>query len=412
MAGKGSIASSERRTRHVALIVEAVVAPRRQMLTGVAQYIQEHEPWALYLKPAKVEKSLADWLQHWHGDGIIAAIDDPNSCVFLQKRLPVVDVAGALHGIGVPLVHANDRSIGRLGAEHLLERGFQHFGFCEYRDLYWSVERREGFVEAVQARGFECQIYSIDPLPESGGPQSWEQQQQALVKWINSLPRPTGVMTSTDLMGQQFLEACLRAGVKVPEEIAVIGADNDEPICRVCSPPLSSVIINDHQRGYQAAAVLDRLMSGKPAPSEPIYIEPAGVCCRASTDIMAIDDAAVVTALRFIRNNACEGINVRDVVRHVPVSRSVLERRFRKLVGRSINEEIIRLRLNRAIELLTNTSLELKAIAQKAGFGSQAYMTAVFRQRLDCTPGSYRMPGQRQRNPQTMSPTSAAAQSD
>ena len=250
------------------------------------------------------------------------------------------------------------------------------------------------------------------PLPESGGPLIWEQQQQALVTYIDSLPKPVGVMTSTDLLGQRFLEACLRAGAKVPEEIAVIGADNDEPICRVSTPPLSSVIINDHQRGYQAAAVLHRLMQGKPAPREPIFIEPSGVVCRASTDILAIDDQAVVTALRFIRNNACEGINVREVVTHVPVSRSVLERRFRKLVGRSINEEIIRLRLNHAIELLTCTNLELKAIAQKAGFGSQAYMTAVFRSKLDCTPGSYRMPGQGHRNPQSMSPTQTSAAED
>jgi LacI family transcriptional regulator len=147
------------------------------------------------------------------------------------------------------------------------------------------------------------------------------------------------------------------------------------------------------------------MMSGHSAPRPTIYIEPSGVVCRGSTDILAIDDQAVVGALRFIRNNACEGINVRDVIRHVPVSRSVLERRFRKLVGRSINEEIIRLRLNRAIELLTCTPLELKAIAQKAGFGSQAYMTAVFRDKLDCTPGSYRMPGQRDLNPQSMSAT-------
>jgi LacI family transcriptional regulator len=395
---------TERKTRHVALIVEAVEAPRRQMLTGVAQYIQEHEPWALYLKPARVQKSLANWLQHWEGDGIIAAIDDPESAVLLQTGLPVVDVSGLITGIDVPLVHANDRSIGRVGAEHLLERGFRHFGFCVY-SWFWSQHRLEGFRATVREAGYDTHVYDMQMLPESGGPMPWEQQQQALVEWIRSLPKPAGVMTSTDLLGQRFLEACLRAGAKVPEEVAVVGADNDEPICRVCSPPLSSVIINDHLRGYQAAAVLDRLMAGKPRPREPIYIEPSGVVCRASTDILAIDDQAVVTALRYIRTNACDGINVRDVVKNVPVSRSVLERRFRKLVGRSINEEIIRLRLNHAIELLTGTPLELKAIAQKAGFGSQAYMTAVFRAKLDCTPGSYRQPGQEHLNPQSMSAT-------
>jgi LacI family transcriptional regulator len=258
MVAAANVSMPERKTRHVALIVEAVEAPRRQMLTGVAQYIQEHEPWSLYLKPARVQKSLANWLQHWEGDGIIAAIDDPESAVLLQKSLPVVDVSGMLSDINVPLVHANDHSIGRLGAEHLLERGFRHFGFVVYPWMFWSMHRLEGFTAAVQKAGFEPHVYNMQLLPESGGPFPWEQQQQALVEWMRSLPKPAGVMTSTDLLGQRFLEACLRAGVKVPEEVAVVGADNDEPICKVCTPPLSSVIINDHQRGYQAAAVLDR----------------------------------------------------------------------------------------------------------------------------------------------------------
>ena len=141
----------------------------------------------------------------------------------------------------------------------------------------------------------------------------------------------------------------------MPEQVAVIGADNDEPICQISFPPLSSVIINDDQRGYQAAAVLDRLMRGEPPPAEPIYIEPAGVVGRASTDILAIDDDAVVRALRFVRDHACDGIGVDDVVRQVPLSRSVLERKFRKAVRRSINNEIVRVRLNRAVQLLCET---------------------------------------------------------
>ena len=381
-----------RRVRHVALIVEAAVAPRRQMLRGVAQYIQEHEPWAVYLKPAGVEKALADWLSHWNGDGIIAAVHEQDGPPLQRRGLPVVDVAGAVRLPEVPLVHANDQSIGRAGAEHLLERAFRHFGFLEYGSLYWSLARREGFEAAVRARGFDCRVFTVQQPAGTGGPFSFEQQQTALAAWIESLPRPVGVMTSTDLMGQQFLEACLRAGASVPEEVAVVGADNDEPICRVAWPALSSVIINDEQRGYQAAALLDRMMNGEPPPRQPIYIEPMGVACRASTDVLAIDDQQIAKALRFIRDHACEGIDVPDVVRQVPLSRSVLERRFRTLLGKTVNEEIVRLRINKAIELLSGTPLELKVIAHRCGFGSQSYMTAVFRSKLGVTPGSYRKP--------------------
>jgi LacI family transcriptional regulator len=360
------------------------------MLTGVARYLQEHEPWSVYLKPFGVEKSLPRWLANWHGDGIIAAVKDPASDVVAHTGIPVVDVVGVLRHEHVPLVHTNDRSVGRLGAEHLLERGFRNFAFCEYAGEFWSAHRREGFHLALKDKCFGCELYTM-PVPEhTGGPESWEEQQRRLAEWLKELPKPVGVMATNDLMGQQLLEACQRLRIRVPEEVAVVGADNDEPICRIASPPLSSVIINDHQRGYEAAALLDRMMSGEPPPKDPIYVEPAGVVTRASTDIMAIDDSAVVEALRFVREHCCDRITVDDVVGVVPLSRSVLERRFRRIVGRSINSEIVRLRINRAIELLTETSLELKVVAQRAGFGTQSYMNAVFQAKTGNTPGSYR----------------------
>jgi LacI family transcriptional regulator len=378
--------------RRVALIVETAVAPRRRMLAGVARYIHEHEPWAIYLKPYGVEKSLHHWLRAWNGDGIIAAMHEFEAGVVKDFGIPLVDVVGLHREANVPLVHANDEAVGRLGAEHLLERGFRNFGFVEY-PYTWSTGRRQGFERVIESNELSCAVHCLAyPSAGSGGPEFWEQQQQSLVGWIRSLPKPVGVMTSTDLMGQQFLEACQRAGVVVPEQVAVVGADNDELICNICFPPLSSVIINDDQRGYQAAAVLDQLMNGRPAPTRPVYIEPSGVVSRASTDILAIDDQTLAAALRFVRDHACDAIGVEDVVHAVPLSRSVLERRFRKVVGRTINDEIVRVRLNRAVELLSATELELKVIAQKAGFGSPSYMGAVFREKLGRTPGSYRAP--------------------
>ena len=376
--------------KHVALIIESQVVPRRNMLMGVARYIQEHEPWAIYLKPFGVEKSLDRWLNDWRGDGIIAAVNDPNTYVVTGRGIPVVDVVGALRLEDVPLVRTNDRTVGRLGAEHLLERGFRSFGFCEYEGLEWSENRRIGFLQTLAARGFPADVHTI-PLPwGDGGPREYERQQRGLAMWLRDLPKPVGVMATNDLTGQRILEACLRLAIEVPDQVAVIGADNDEPVCRIASPALSSVIINDPQRGYEAASLLDRLMRGEPAPKETVFVEPAGVASRASTDIMAIEDDVVVRAMRFLRDHACDGIGVEHIVREVPVSRSVLERRFRKVVGRSINQELVRVRINRAIELLTDTSLELKVIASRAGFGTQAYMNAVFQSKVGRTPGSFR----------------------
>jgi LacI family transcriptional regulator len=378
--------------KHVALIVEAAIAPRRLLLTGIARYIQEHEPWCVYLKPVGVEQDLPHWLQEWEGDGIIVSASDPDNSILPRRGIAVVDLFGTMRERGYPMVHADDFAVGKMGAEHLISRGFRTFGFWRYvdKDAAWSTRRLEGF-RAALPKGAQCQVYETRfPKAGSGGPYTWEQQQRELVSWLAKLPKPTGIMTSTDLMGQQMLEACQRAAINVPEELAVIGVDNDEPICRIATPPLSSVILNDHQRGYEAAALLARLMNGERVPREPIWIQPAGVVSRASTDIMAIDDASIVKALRFLRENARFNISVDDLVKEISLSRSVLERRFRKVVGRTIGAEIVRLRVDHAIELLCNTNMELKAIAYHAGFGSQAYMNAVFKKKMGKTPGSYR----------------------
>lgn len=378
--------------KHVALIMDPGFAAWQETIRGVANYVQEHDPWAMYLKPAGTEAPLSSWFKDWHGEGIIVYATGLPGDAVVDCQVPVVDLFGKTWSKKVPLVRHNDHSVGRLGAEHLLERGFRQFAFYENTTFQWSQRRRHAFEATLQSRGFSCHTYKAEfPKYGSGGPQYWEEQQHRLASWLRDfLPKPVGIMTSTDVMGQNLLEACLREQIQVPEEVAVIGVDNDEIICRVATPPLSSVIVNHSQRGYIAARILDELMAGHPPPKDPVLIEPAGVVARASTDIMAMDDPAVVKTLRTLRERAYENISVDDIIRGIPASRSVLQRRFRKIVGRSIHDEIIRLRVNRAIELLNDTTLEIKSIAVKAGFHSQAYMSSVFRERLGKTPGSYR----------------------
>jgi LacI family transcriptional regulator len=385
-----SVVRSKATLREVALIVELAVASRRRMLSGVARYIQEHERWAVYLKPFGAEKSLPQWLRNWKGDGIISAVKDLNGKLFLRRGIPIVDAMGGHRHPGIPEVYTNNRAVGRLGAEHLLERGFYNLAFCEYTGEFWSLQRRQGFETTIAEKNLPCSVFMMPvPLSSGKGSESWERQQRSLSRWLQELPKPVGIMATNDMMGQQLLEACQHLHIDVPKEVGIVGADDDEPICRIALPPLSSVIINDEQRGYEAAALLDRMMAGQSPANDTIFIEPGGVRTRGSTDVIA-DDLAVLKTLRYLRDHACEHISVDDVVRQVPLSRSVLERRFRKSVGRSINTEIVRLRLNRAIELLTETNLELKVIAQQAGFGTQSYMNAVFQEKLSRTPGSFR----------------------
>src|SRR5215218_7499121 len=181
------------------------------MLAGVARYMHEHEPWSIYLKPTNVEKSLCEWLRDWNGDGIIVALNETDTDFVLNQKLPVVDMVGVLRHEGVPLVHANDYSIGRAGAEHLIERGFRNLGFCEYAGWRFSADRRDGFEKALSPHRLTCSVHRMPPpIRGRGGPQSWERQQRELADWLTALPKPAGVMASMDLMGQQVLEACQR----------------------------------------------------------------------------------------------------------------------------------------------------------------------------------------------------------
>jgi LacI family transcriptional regulator len=226
--------------------------------------------------------------------------------------------------------------------------------------------------------------------------QSWKDSGPELATWLVGLPKPTGLMIASDQLGPHTLEACRSNGVVVPDDLGVLGVDNDEPLCEVSDPPLSSVWPNHRQVGYEAARLLDSLMRNGAHPTAPTLLSPKGVLARMSTGALAVDDRNVAQSLRYIREHACEAIDVDDVVRRVPISRSVLQRRFREVLGRSIHDELIRVRLARARELLEDSDLPLVEIAERTGFRHQEYMGAVFRQRLKTTPGQLR---RRRRSP-------------
>ena len=329
------------------------------------------------------------WLAQWDGDGIIARIQNqPIADAVIETGLPVVDVLGLVPGLPVPLVHVDDRAVAKLGAEHLLERGFRHFGFCAVEGANWSNTRQDEFETIVRHAGFDCSVCRLPP--DTRGLANWEAQQDLLTDWVLALPRPVGVMVCNDPRGQLVLEAARRAGAAVPEQLAVIGVDNDEPLCEISDPPLSS-IMPDHDRvGFEGAALLDRMLRGEAAPETRVHVPPAGLITRLSSDILAIDDPHVAMAVRFIREHACDGIGVDDLAAQLPLSRSTLQRRFRKALGRTIHDEILRIRLRRVEELLVDTELPLETVADKAGFAHRQYLGEIFKARTGDTLAQYR----------------------
>jgi len=381
--------AGERATPLVALLVETSLAPGRDMISGIAQYLREHRRWALYHRPMGLSEALPSWLRHWSGQGIIVRARNREMVRAVKATgLPVVDVLGIVPGSGLPQVHVEDRKVAALVAQHLLQRGFRHFGFFGIPEENWSTWRRDGFREALGDLAAELQVLEV--ARDSGFRNPRSRRQDLLGQWLRDLPKPAGIMVASDQFGPAVLEACLRMGIKVPDEVAVVGVDNDETLCEVCNPPLSSVDAGHRALGYRAAALLDSLMAGEPAPSGTIYVAPGGLFTRLSSDVLATEDRQVAQALRLIRDHACEGWSATEVIERMPLSRSVLQRRFRQETGRSLQEELINVRLKRARQLLLESELPLVEVTLRAGFKHQEYFGATFKARFGKSPAEYR----------------------
>lgn len=380
--------------RQVALLIETATAYGRGLLGGIVRYMHTHDDWSIFLEQRDLAATPPAWLNHWKGHGIISRATNTQLAQTVSAAgTALVELTDRGTNLGFPTIRSNDHQIGRLGAEHLAERGYQHFAFCGFQREAWSARRFVGFQQRLAEQKFVPDFYEShwheSPWGSTAAP-SWEQQQRELIEWIRRLPKPVGIMACNDTRGQHVLDVCSSAGISVPEEAAVIGVDNDQLLCELCNPSLSSVIPNADEIGYQAAETLDRLMSHRPITAKEQIVDPLGIATRQSSDTVAIDDAETAAAVRFIRENACRGVDVSEVIQHTSLSRSSLERRFRKYLNRSPQQEIRHMQLKRVRQLLAETELPLERIASLCGFEHSEYMHVVFKRELGQTPGQYR----------------------
>ncbi len=380
-----------RPSKHVALLVETSNAYARGILRGVMAYVRDHRLWALRLTEHGRGELGRGELAEWHGHGVIARIENRRIAKALRSIVgsgrrgrnagcPVVDVSAARLLPELPWVETDDAAIAKAAADHLLARGLTHFGFFGDDRFNWSRWRCETFHEYLGQAGFRCH----------DAPQTAGKGGNKLVRWVRSLPKPAGVMACYDIRGRELIDACRAAEVEIPHELAVVGVDDDELLCELCDPPLSSVIPDVRRTGWVAAEILDGMMAGRWPKSLHHPIPPLGVTTRRSSDMLAIEDADLAAAVRFIRENACSGITVEDVVSRVPLSRRVLESRFERVLGHSPHAEILRVRLERVKQLLTQPGWTLDDIAHRTGFRHGEYLSAVFKRETHLTPGAYR----------------------
>lgn len=374
----------------VALLIETSNAYARGLLRGIHAYVREHQQWAIFFPEQGRGEAPPESLKKWRGQGMIARIENARIARVIRARaLPTVDVSAAGLLPELPCVETDNEEIARTAFEHLRQRGFRNFAYCGDDRFQWSRERGAWFSRLALEAGCECSEFPPAKIGANGAA-AGEQDDKRLAAWIRRLAKPCGLMACYDIRGWQVLAACRHTGVAVPDEVAVVGVDNDDLLCNLSEPPLSSVILDPVRTGYESARLLDQMMAGGAVTAGVRRIKPRGLVTRQSSDVLAISDPEVSQALRFIREHAVEGIKVEAILKTIPVSRRVLESRFKKLLGHSPHDEILRVKLQRVKQLLEETDLPLRVIADRAGFTHVEYLSAVFKSHMGSAPSEYR----------------------
>jgi LacI family transcriptional regulator len=381
--------NGSRRRWQIALLIETSNAYARGLLEGISAYVQEHRTWSVELAEQSRGGLEPAALAGWKGDGIIARIENSQIARVVRRcALPTVDLSAARLVPEIPWVETDNTAIARLAIDHLIERGFRSLGYFGLTRYNWSIWRRDDFVELASQSGCTCAVHMMRGLIDSA--RRWSIEHRKLADWLTKLPKPAGVFACYDTCGRHVLEACRIARLRVPDDVAVVGVDNDPLLCELADPPLTSVAPDAQQSGYLAASLLDRMLTGSKVELAGHFVRPRGVVTRRSTDVTAIADPEISTAVQFIRDGACGGITVSDVLGKIALSRRVFEKRFRALVGRTPHQQIVRTQIERAKDLLAVTDLPLKTIAARVGVAHAEYLNTLFRKAEGITPGAYR----------------------
>jgi LacI family transcriptional regulator len=379
------------RVPKVILLIESSRASGRALFRGVADYARRHGPWSFLWEPAGLEK-VQPLLETGNADGIILR-DVEQAEEITAYGLPTVVVGHHQAEIASAVnVVTDSEAVGRMAAEHLLGCGFKYFAFCGYEktsseNTTWVEARRESFCGRIQAAGFEHPPQF--ELSTTG--RDWSREWRSLANWLKALPKPVGVMACNDDCGQRVMEVCKLAGLTVPDLVGVVGTDNDEVVCGLTDPPMSSIAINFERAGYDAAHALNGLMSQSHTVPSRIMAAAAHVVARRSTDFVAMEDPHLAKALHFIRDQARRrGISVDEIAGFAGLSRRMLEKRFRRLLGRSVLNEIRRVRTDQIAQLLMETNLTVAQIADLLGFDDIRHIARYFRAGKGIRPLAYR----------------------
>ena len=375
------------RVKQIGISADPKISFGRTIITGVARYALEAGDWELdttggvpYLSQGRV--------MQWRGDGMVGVIGPRLARALRARKIPFVNISSVLTERIRPSVVIDNRAVGTMAAEHLLAKGFRRFALACDSERYHMRLRREAFEQRLASEGCSCRAFAVERLAEDE--ETIDFKVDELAGWLVEQGEPVGVFGVQDPIARSVIRRCLQRGLHVPEDVGVMGEGNWHFVCDMVTPRLTSIDIGAERIGYQAARLLDEMLAGRASPKEPILLLPVGVVQRQSTDVLAIEDESVRDALRFIRANAHAPVQIPDVLADVPVARSTLEKRFRRILGRSIHEEIRRARVERACALLTETDMSIKRISAACGYATQDRFNFAFKRERKTTPLAYR----------------------
>lgn len=371
----------------------AVVVPwhgyGQHILLGVSKFVHEHPEWVLHLIQSD-SPMLAEDIRQWNPDGIISGLlDTPTGVAEYRYKRPWVSVLVQPDDPDAVFVTVDEDAIGRMAAKYYLDRRFTNFAFLGNSEHEFSVQRGEAFEYALNEQGFDCSMLLYPTKVHGMELRKQRSIVQRKAKWLESLPKPIAVFACDDWEAFQFIQFCRQQGVRVPEDVAVIGVGNDELLCNISNPPMSSIRSPEERVGYDAAVLLDRILKGQTVETK-CFLPPSGMVSRQSSDVMQVGDPVVAKALAFIQEHISEPIKVEDLLGHVYISRTLLERKFRTELGRTPLVEIRRQRIRRARQLLADTGMSIAEIAEACGFSSDIRLSTVFKELTGQSPSAFR----------------------
>ncbi|MFD2256014.1 substrate-binding domain-containing protein [Luteolibacter algae] len=374
----------------IAILVDTATGWGRRIVRGVLDYAIEVGPWDVWINPSGRNEQ-PTLPQGFEFDGVVARITSPEmSALFERMAIPVVNVSGIVfENCNFPRVTVDNEVACSLAEAHLRDRGLSQFAYVGRMDLPYVQRHEQAFQKRLAETGTDCHIFK--PEQGHGNDPTWPRSDDRLIPWLKNLPKPIGIYTWGFQIGRDLVSACRQAEISVPNDVAILAGDFDDLLSDACHPPLSGVVTPAREIGFEAASILHRMLAGQKPPEQTVLMKPKEVVKRLSTETMAINDSQLVRALNYLREHACENIQVEDILKEVPMARRSLERRFIRHLGRSPAQEIRRVRIERARKLLSKTNLSIQEVAEACGYATYNYLGTVFKEETGISPGKYRL---------------------